>query len=88
MQVLLTFVQTRLVEALNEAERSFLIVCDGFFDERAQLFRHFIANQTKSSYGRFIVGDDPVLLETSASKLVKILARIHAQVHVFQQFGS
>jgi hypothetical protein len=59
----------------------------GPLDERPQLLRHFVANQTESRHARLVVRNHVPRFESAASERVEILARIHRLVHIFQDLG-
>lgn len=72
---------------LDQLERLSVRFFDGPLDERPQLLRHFVANQTESRHARLVVRNHVPRFESAASERVEILARIHRLVHIFQDLG-
>ena len=50
---------------------------DGPLNQRSQLFRHFVANQTESGHARLVIGNDISRFETTASERIEIVTRVH-----------
>ena len=83
-----TFIQARLEELLDEFEGLRFVIFDGLLDEFTQLLCYFVTDETESRHRWLVVWDHVTLLESTASELVEILARIHRLVHVLQQLSS
>jgi hypothetical protein len=72
---------------LDQLERLSVRFFDGPLDERPQLLRHFVANQTERRHARLVVRNHVPRFESAARERVEILARIHRLVYIFQDLG-
>lgn len=81
---LLTFIHASLVEVFGELKRPRLVWETLLLDAGSQLFLEIINNDRECIDAGFVVGNDGGVEEAAAGEFVKVIARLHVGVHVYQ----